>query len=360
MDRSGRIMLDLAPGPGNPRNSEGAFATLKDGKLLFIYSRFNGNSAADNAPASLAAIWSADGGEKWSPEKIILTAEQDQAENIMSVSLERMQNGDLGLFYFIRRGFDDGKEHVRRSSDEGQTWGEPVCCVPATGYYVTNNDRTVRLRDGRLIVPGGYHRTVSGRSGSFATWDSRSTAVFFYSDDDGVTWHESNLCTVNARCTRSGLQEPGAIELQNGSLYGWARTDLGVQYEMFSSDRGTTWTAPQPSRFTSPCSPLSIKRDPLNGNLIAVWNPVPEYITRRKPGKAWNGGRTPLVCSVSHDDGATWDEPIILEDDPDSGYCYIAIHFLQEDLLLAYCAGGQEDGGCLNRLRIRKLPVPGR
>ena len=30
------IVLRLAPGPDNPRNSEGDFITLKDGKILFF------------------------------------------------------------------------------------------------------------------------------------------------------------------------------------------------------------------------------------------------------------------------------------------------------------------------------------
>jgi hypothetical protein len=351
------IVQDIPPKRGNPRNSEGAFIDLPDGRILFVYSRFSGDSAADNAPASLAAIESSDGGLTWRDERIILTAEQDQAENIMSVSFQRMQNGDLGLFYFIRHGFEDGKAHLRRSSDHGQSWSEPVSCVPARGYYVTNNDRIVRLRDGRLIVPAGYHRTIDSRKRGFETWDGRSTAVFFYSDDDGLTWRESNLCTLNARTTRSGLQEPGLIELANGCLYGWARTDVGVQYEMFSHDRGATWTAPQPSGFTSPCSPLSMKRDPGTGSLIAIWNPVPNYITRPSQAKIWSGGRTPLVCAISRDEGTTWSEPIQLEDDPACGYCYTAMHFVGDNLLLAYCAGGTDDGGCLNRLRIRLLPI---
>lgn len=359
MQDTGKIILELAPRPGNPRNSEGAFAELKDGRLLFVYSRFNGSSAADHAPASLAAIWSGDGGETWSSEKIILTAEQDQAENIMSVSLVRLLNGDLGLVYFLRRGFGNGKAHLRRSADDGETWGKPVCCVPASGYYVTNNDRIIRLQNGRLLVPAAFHRTRDGQDGQ-VTFSSFSTVIIFYSDDDGRTWSESTACGITARCSRSGLQEPGVIELKNGLLYAWARTDLGVQYELFSADGGATWSAAQPSRFSSPCSPLSMKTDPQTGNLIALWNPIPEYNTRRKPQNTWNGGRTPLVCSVSRDEGASWDEPMILEDQPDSGYCYVAMHFCQEHLLLAYCAGGPEDGGCLNRLRIRKMPVPGR
>ena len=358
MNQNGRIILDLAPKPGNPRNSEGAFIELRNGRLLFVFSRFNGMSAGDNAPAYLAAIESADGGETWSAERVVITAEQDQAENIMSVSLLRLQNGDLGLFYFIRRGFDNGKEHLRSSSDEGITWSEAVSCVPALGYYVTNNDRVIRHSSGRLIVPASYSRTIYTGRGNEQLWDCRMITLFCYSDDEGRTWHESNLCALNSRHTRSGLQEPGVIELQNGSLYGWARTDLGVQYEMFSHDRGLTWTEPQPSRFTSPCSPLSMKRDPRNGNLIAIWNPIPEYLTRPKLSRVWNGGRTPLVCSISPDDGQTWREPFVLEDDPTAGFCYIAMHFSGDDLLLGYCAGGNDDGLCLNRLRIRKLPIP--
>ena len=38
------VVLELAPGTGNPRNSEGAFLELKDGKILFVYSHFFGES----------------------------------------------------------------------------------------------------------------------------------------------------------------------------------------------------------------------------------------------------------------------------------------------------------------------------
>ena len=36
----GKIILDLPPSPGNPRNSEGAMLRLNDGSILFIYSAF--------------------------------------------------------------------------------------------------------------------------------------------------------------------------------------------------------------------------------------------------------------------------------------------------------------------------------
>src|SRR5262245_16081764 len=44
----------LPPGPGNPRNSEGAFIALKDGRVLFVYTHFTGGGS-DHAAAHLAA-----------------------------------------------------------------------------------------------------------------------------------------------------------------------------------------------------------------------------------------------------------------------------------------------------------------
>jgi streptogramin lyase len=52
--------LVLAPAPGNPRNSEGDFIALKDGRVLFVYTHFTGGGA-DHAAAHLAARTTADG-----------------------------------------------------------------------------------------------------------------------------------------------------------------------------------------------------------------------------------------------------------------------------------------------------------
>lgn len=349
------IVKELAPSQDNPRNSEGAFIELSDGRIMFVYSRFNGGIGSDHDPANLACIYSSDGGETWSDEEIVLTATDDSAQNIMGVSLIRMLNNDIGMFYFVRYGYNDGKAYLRRSCDDGQTWSGATCCVPAYGYYVTNNDRVVRLKNGRLILPAAFHRTFLNKTNASLPIDVRGISMYFYSDDDGLTWDESNLCCMNSRHTTTGLQEPGVIELKNGSLYGWARTDMGCHYEMFSNDSGITWTTPEPSLFTGPDSPLCIKRSPIGDNLLAVWNPIPNYQTRECKGIS---DRNPLVYAVSRDDGGTWEPPIVLEDDTLSGYCYTAIHFIGDSVLLAYCAGGPEDKGQLNRLRIRKLRNP--
>lgn len=357
LEQKGSVVLDLRPAPGNPRNSEGAFVELNDGRMLFAYSLFTGESADDNAKASIAVRYSSDNGDTWSEEETIARPEDHDVRNIMSVSLLRMANGDVGLFYVLRRGWHDTRLHLRRSTDEGRTWSAPVCCVPGLGYYVTNNDRVIRLASGRLIVPCSLHKMRGDSQTDWKSFDGRGIAYFFLSDDDGYTWREAQGCAaLFVAHSGSGLQEPGVIELRSGALWAWARTDLGRQYEMFSVDAGETWSQPAPSRFTSPNSPLSMKRMPGNGCLVAVWNPVPNYETRVTERHTW--GRTPLVGAISKDDGRTWGGHFAVECDEDrGGYCYTAIHATSDSLLLAYCAGEAEDGICLARLKVRKIPL---
>jgi len=372
----GDLLLDLPPGPSNPRNSEGAFIATHDGGLLLVYSRFVGEGHHDNSLAYLAARRSQDGGKTWTKDEIVVRPQDhervsaDLGTNVMSVSLVRMQNGELGLFYLLRRGWHDMRMQLRRSGDEGRTWSAPIQCFPTAGYFVVNNDRVIRLASGRLAIPAAWHRQLADltewskdRLQSMEPWtkgavDRRGIFCVFTSDDDGRTWQESaNFCVLNNAHTDSGLQEPGLVQLTDGALWAWARTDMGRQYEAFSRDEGRTWSEATPSRFTSPNSPLSLKRIPGTERFLAVWNPAPRYETR--PLLPAGGDRTPLVAAVGT--GPTvWSKAVVIEGDDgvDAGYHYCAIHFLTaETALLAYCAGNAEDKHRLNRLRVRIISI---
>jgi sialidase-1 len=356
MGGMGRVVLELPPREGNPRNSEGAFLRLSDGRLLFAYSKFVGNGNGDDAPACIAFRHSRDGGKNWDgDDEVAFQRERFQAKNIMSVSLLRMADGDLGLFFCLRKGWHDTRTRLFRSPDEGRSFRDPVCCIPAPGYFVVNNDRVVRLSSGRLVLPTSYHRMKAESTEDWKSFDGRAIGVFFLSDDDGGTWREAKqFCTLPHPASATGLQESGVLELRTGVLWAFFRTDMGCHYESFSFDGGESWTQPAPSRFTGPCSPLCAKRMP-DGRILAVWNPIPQYPTRER--KAWSWGRTPLACAVSADDGAGWSAPRLVEDGADNGgYCYTAIHFEPDAALLAYCAGGEADRICLARLRMRRIP----
>ena len=74
------------------------------------------------------------------------------------------------------------------------------------------------------------------------------------------------------------------------------------------------------------------------------------------PGEG-SADRTPLVAAISKDEGQTWVQRRCLEDSPGHGFCYTAIYFVDGAVLLAYCAGGKETNGVLNRLRMRRIDV---
>ena len=357
----GRTICDLVPTGDNNRNSEGAFYTLKDGRILFVYSRYGAGGADDGAYADLYGMISTDQGETFGPPSPVLRASQYGVENIMSVSFLPMQNGDIGLFFLMKSETEHCRLFLVRSADQGQSWSEPVLCTDPRGYFVVNNDRVIRTPSGRILVPASHHPLICriNQEGKkvFDTFFPGLLTVFA-SDDDGITWQKITDDTPlpPARGITSGAQEPGMLVLNDGRIWCYIRNDSGTQYECWSNDDGASWTTPAPSPFTSPVSPMCTKRLS-TGEILAVWNPIPLYNGRSQfAGGVWTGGRTPLAVAISRDDGASFTPYATVEEEPDHGYCYTAIHETPDGgILLAYCAGGPTDGGTLNKLRIQKL-----
>ena len=96
-------LLYTSPQEGNPRNSEGSFLRLKDGRIVFAYSRYSGTSSDDGAYCEIAAMYSSDNGETFSEPKILVRPDKSRGEtNCMSVSLLELPNGDAGLFYLVK------------------------------------------------------------------------------------------------------------------------------------------------------------------------------------------------------------------------------------------------------------------
>ena len=130
------------------------------------------------------------------------------------------------------------------------------------------------------------------------------------------------------------------MELKDGRLMMFIRTQLGRQYLSFSSDRGDTWSEARASDILSPLSPASIKRIPTTGHLLMVWNDHSFAEDSIRASAASGGKRTPLTVAISADDGRTWITRRNLRDDPDGWYCYTAIHFDGARVLLAFADGG--------------------
>jgi hypothetical protein len=326
----------LPPGPGNPRNTEGAFVTLRDGRILFAYTRFTGGGDDDSA-ADIVGRFSSDRGRTWTSTDVPIVS-REGGQNVMSVSFLRLRDGRIALFYLRKNSYADCLPYLRYSRDEAKTWSDPVLCSPEPGYFVLNNDRAVQLRGGRILLPVARHRPVNNRLGS------RGEVMVFFSDDAGRTWNLSRTVLECPTPSPAGFQEPGIVELKDGRLLMFIRTQLGSQYLSWSEDHGNTWSPARASEILSPLSPASVKRIPTTGDLLMVWNDhsqvEPPMRASETPGHSSGGRRTPLTVAVSRDEGRTWIHRHNVLADPDGWYCYTAIHFVGSRVLLAFVAGG--------------------
>jgi Neuraminidase (sialidase) len=305
-------VLIIPRGPDNPRNSECDFITLKDGRILLIYTHYTGNSYLDHAPAYLASRYSDDKGRTWTKESKMVV-KQEGIFNVMSVSLLRLQNGEIALFYLKKDSHSECMPMVRFSSDEGKTWSEPQHCIKERkGYFILHNNRVIQLKDGRLVFSVAYSGKVCS----------------YYSDDNGRTWKPGkDMPNPDGVVT----QEPGIVELKNGDLFMIMRTDTTWQYASYSKDRGATWSPAAASNIISASqSPASISRIPSTGHLVLVWNNNTSYTRQLK------ANRTPLNIAISKDEGKSWEHIKTIEGNPSGSFCYTAIHYVDNHILLGY------------------------
>lgn len=334
-------VLSLIPSEGNPRNSEGDFINLKDGRIMFIYSHYTGSSTSDHAPAYLAARYSFDKGRTWTEEDEIIL-ENEGVMNVMSVSLLRLQNGTIALFYLRKNSIEDCIPMMRISNDEGQTWSDTHACITdKQGYFVLNNDRVIQLEDGRLLMPVALHKVHNGE------WQDIAELYCYYSDDSGKTWI-SSLQVPNK--TDLITQEPGLIEMKDGRIMMYIRASGGFQQLSFSSDNGESWSHIEQSNIHSPLSPATIEKILDTNDWLLVWNNNDGSNSETK------NKRTPLTIAISKDEGKSWEKIKNIEDNTDGWYCYISIHFVDNDkILLGYCAGSQSKNTHLSVTDIRSL-----
>lgn len=320
------IVLQIGEDGNPPRNSEGSFIQLKDGRILFAYSKFEGGSG-DHASGVIAGRYSKDGGNTWTgKDEVIISNEGGM--NVMSVSFLRLIDGSIALFYARKNSLDDCIPYMRFSTDEAKTWSDPVPVITdKKGYFVLNNDRVIQLSGGRLLAPVSLHKTAG------VDFSMRGSIFCYYSDDNGKTWH-SGMEMPNKN--RVVVQEPGVVLLENGKILMWLRTDRGVQYLSKSEDQGLTWEEVYPSDIASPRAPASLKRIPETGDLMLIWNNNKGLV------KETAAYRTPLTAAISKDEGKSWTHLKVLEDDPDGFFCYTAISFIGSEVLLAYMAAERE------------------
>jgi Neuraminidase (sialidase) len=238
---------------------------------------------------------------------------------------------------------EDCRYYVRHSSDEGESWDDPVLAIPEEGYFVVNNDRLLQTRSGRLLIPAA--KSVSARYHCVSTC--------FYSDDEGQTW-QRRAPYLDLPGGQVGAQEPGIVECADGGLWMYLRTGRGRIYASRSTDGGESWSTPEPTELVAPVAPASAMRLPGSVDILILYNDRRGVPYSPDRGTEFHH-RTPLSSAVSSDNGRTWHHHGLIESDRHKSYCYASIAFHGENTLLTYYVGV---AGGPNLLDLKLCIVP--
>ena len=323
--------------PENPRHDHQQIFSLSDDRLLLVWceyyvnkpsrifrSPYSTDGSGDAAPCRISARVSKDRGRTWSGK--ITMQENFGVDNVKHPNLLRLPSGEI-LFSFTVRDIAkrDLKIFLKRSTDECETWTKPVQISPSGGVYFTNADHNLLHSSGRVILPCHW--------GEFYGRGDHYNAFCLYSDDEGKTWNTSRK---KVDLPKRGAEEPGVVELKDGSLLAMMRTTLGKIYRSVSKDRGETWSDGEATELPSPSAANCIKRIPKTGDLVFLWNNATPEVLAIPGGTSYHYPRNPLTAAISKDEGKTWTnfKDVVRREGYISGYP--SISFAGDEALVTY------------------------
>lgn len=275
-----------------------------------LWSCWVGNGDSPNGFFMLAS--SDDNGKTWSKPRVVIdptdppNSPQRRAlvGNLWTDPLGRLWCFfDQSLGYFDGRG---GDWYIRCDDPDAAEpkWTEPVRfadgCTLNKPTVLSNGDWLLpvslwtRDRIGPAILKEAHHDL-----------DAIRMANVYASTDQGKTWTRRG----GVAFPKTDFDEHMIVERKDGSLWMLARTKEGIS-ESTSTDKGATWSEPQPSSIQNVSARFFIRRL-ASGNLLLVKNgPINVRLPRRSNLKAF----------LSTDDGKTWGKGLLIDDRSEVSY----------------------------------------
>ncbi len=318
-----RVFLSAPSGGAGFRQCHAAsLVLLADASLLVAFFAGSGEGAGDTA------IWTARGGGAgadagWqAPRRVLAEAGLAHWNPVLHADGKR-----LLLFHKVGATVHSWRTRLAVSTDGGSRWGVPQALVADdAGARGPAKNKLLVTGDGTWLAPG-------------STEDARHWDAFVdRSTDRGGAWTLAPIPLVHrdppapggalwrglaagalwesdpARAFAwDGVIQPTLWESAPGMVHALMRSTRGVAYRSDSHDAGRSWCAAYPTPLANNNSGLDLVRLG-DGRLVLACNPV---------GGNWRA-RTPLVLLVSADNGQTWRQEAVLEDE-DGEFSYPAI-----------------------------------
>ncbi|MHB0935937.1 MAG: sialidase family protein [Armatimonadota bacterium] len=291
----------------------GPFARLADGRVLAVDAE--------------RMLVSADEGKRWETlverpfgEDVTLSGERAMLSVDGAVVLAFEDRAKASPFSWS----EEEKDTVGASiptcaahSLDGKTWTDVQ-----TLYTDWNGAiRTIiRTKSGRIVFTTMKMLHHPGRHG----------VLTCASDDGGRTWSESNLIDFGGNGHHDGAIESTIVELQDGRLLMYLRTNWGQFWRAESLDEGRHWHPLGPAGVDASSAPGQLFRLQ-SGRIMLLWNRAyPEgggEVPLRGGDRNWSATpvsnfRDELSVAFSEDECESWSAPVVLARKADTWLAY--------------------------------------
>lgn len=296
---------------------------LKNGSIMAAWFAGSAEGADD------VAIWAAfrNNGVWNQPRKLA----DDHGQPNWNPVLFSLDNGNVIMFYKAGRNISSWVTKVIMTEDGGRTWSEPRELVPgdSSGGRGPVRNKVIKLSNGNLLAPAS---TENGIWKCFAdiycptsgVWTKSEEVQIQNLDYENIQKVKSNIAVSQQSFKGKGVIQPTLWESAPGVVHMLMRSSEGRIYRSDSQDSGRTWSDAYATELPNNNSGIDVARLE-NGKLALVYNPV---------GINW-GERTPIMLSISHDNGLSWSEDFIL-DKGEGEYSYPSIIAQDGKLFITY------------------------
>jgi len=207
--------------------------------------------------------------------------------------------------------------YVMRSSDEGESWQD---------VQKLHDEWTGATRDMIQTAAGDIVLCTMKMQHD----PGRHSVLTYLSGDDGRTWEASNVLDLGGNGHHDGVTEGTVVELKDGRLLQYLRTNWGQFWRAESADGGRRWHPYGPTGVEASSAPAMLTRL-ASGRIALVWNrPAPEGsdVQELRGGDGvWSATpasnyREELSISFSEDEGSSWSAPVVLARNPGGEVSY--------------------------------------
>jgi predicted neuraminidase len=240
-------------------------------------------------------------------------------------------DGELILFYKVGHLLKEWYTLVKTSQDQGLSWSAPMELVAGDrGGRGPVRNKLIVLSDGTWLAPAS---TEDGIWQSFVDRYEDEGKSWIRSGDiriEGLDYNnlrevtDSEIPVSKQSFIGRGVIQPTLWESEPGKVHMLLRSTEGFIYRSDSDDGGFSWCDAYPTSLLNNNSAIDVvKLD--NGVLVIVCNPI---------GLNW-GPRSPLVLRASDDNGLTWGDEFVLENE-EGEYSYPAIITQGKTIFITY------------------------